>query len=84
MNTHIPMTVEEAIELADRWRRGAENQFGGLAEVLSVLVNEVVTLRAERGGQEGVGGAGEETKGQGARADASVTVGGVGGKGGLW
>lgn len=40
------MSVKEAIKLADRWSAGWKEDQGGLAEVLSVLVDRIVVLES--------------------------------------
>ena len=40
------MSVKEAIKLADRWSAGWKEEQGGLAEVLSVLVDRIVVLES--------------------------------------
>jgi len=40
------MSVQEAIKLADRWSGGWKEEPGGLAEVLSVLVDRIVVLES--------------------------------------
>ena len=38
------MSLKEAIKLADRWSAGWKEEPGGLGEVLSVLVDRIVTV----------------------------------------
>lgn len=38
------MPLKEAIKLADRWSAGWKEEPGGLGEVLSVLVDRIVTV----------------------------------------
>jgi len=40
------MSVKEAIRMADRWSSGWKEEQGGLAEVLSVLVDRIVVLES--------------------------------------
>lgn len=40
------MSVKEAIKIADRWSAGWKEEPGGLGEVLSVLVDRIVTVES--------------------------------------